>query len=105
MEEKAIALGCLEPVALYCQIARQCICARWKSEVETQGEDYLLAGALLATALFLEAQGADGFTVGEFTHRPSASAVDRARALREAAEQLLCGKLNDEGFLFLGVQA
>jgi len=105
MEEKARTLGCIEPVELYCQIAERELAQRLLPETEAAAEDLVLAGAMLATALSLENQSGEGFTVGELTLRPAGEASKRCGALRQAAESLLAGQVSDGGFVFFGVRS
>ena len=104
MEEKARALGCAEPVALYCRIAAGELTQRLVESSEPAQEDWELAGAMLATALSLENQSGEGFTVGELTLRPAGEVSKRCAALRQAAAGLLAGELCDDGFVFFGVR-
>lgn len=103
MEEQAIALGLVGDAALYCAIAQAELSARLDETQEVPSEHVALAVALYAAALSLESQGADGFTVGEFTLRPTEGAAARAAALRRAAQAILGKALTQEGFAFLGV--
>jgi hypothetical protein len=105
MEEKARALGCAEPVELYCRIVGRELAQRLVESAEPAQEDLLLAGAMLATALSLENQSGEGFTVGELTLRPAGEVSKRCEALRQAAEGLLVGQVCDGGFAFFGVRA
>ena len=104
MEEKARALGCAEPVELYCQIARRELELRLVESAEVEAEDLALAGAMLATALSLENQSGEGFTVGELTLRPTGEVSKRCEALRQAAEGLVAGAVCGDGFAFFGVR-
>ena len=104
MEEKARALGCAEPVALYCRIVERELAQRLVESAAAEQEDRALAGAMLATALSLENQSGESFTVGELTLRPAGGVSKRCAALRQAAEGLLAGQVRDGGFAFFGVR-
>lgn len=106
MEELAVGLGLIGSAEFFCAVARRELEAALRPGVTAAalGEDFLLAGALYAAALSLEAQSADGFTAGEFTLRPGEHGSAQAASLRRAAQAILQGQLVDEGFAFLGVK-